>query len=759
METFLVLALAVAAGLNVSDPRDPRSPRPGAVHGRVIDAQTGAAVARVAIVADGVTVAATDDRGEFVAALPARARVELVITAIGYGLARRTIATPPASLDLGTIALNRESAGVAERVTVTAPADHAGPAPRVLTRADLETLSMVLVDDPLRSVHALPGVVANNDLRAEFSLRGAAFEQIGVYVDGVRTGGFVHLLSESGTTDQLSLSVVNQDTIASAALTPGIAPVAAGGQTAGVLEIETREGNRERITVHGATGFLTTSGVVEGPLPSAKGSWLLAGRTTRADYVQQLIDRAARRGNPPDDGSDLQFGDVHAKVVVDLTPRQQLGFSALAGVFTSEEGPAGRAAAAGEPNAVDRARSGNWLRSVSWRFTPGARVFAQVRGFSTGSTYREHNAARVPLNDNFLHAAGVRAETTFEASSRHLAQVGLYAESSRQQIQTTYFTDTADARRPGAFSAGRLELSWYAQDRWSIGRSTATAGVRVESIAGETIVSPRLRVAVPLGAGWLVRAAAGMQAEAPPLPALLGLLGNPDLVASRSVEVDAGVEQSLAGRLTLTLDAYHRHDRDQLFALAEPRLENGRPTALMHPFQNSLDGRARGVEVAVRRDSARRVSGWIGYAFAVTRITDRLDRLTFPSDQDQRHTINAAGAFRVSGTFALSAQWRYGSGTPRPGFFQPATATLELGTERNTIRLPAYQRLDLKARKVYVWGSRTFTLSAEVLNVLNRKNEYNVTSTILSIAETGRYVSGLRQSFGVVPAVGLAIRF
>jgi hypothetical protein len=34
--------------------------------------------------------------------------------------------------------------------------------------------TMVIVDDPLRSVHALPGVAANNDLKAEFSLRGAA---------------------------------------------------------------------------------------------------------------------------------------------------------------------------------------------------------------------------------------------------------------------------------------------------------------------------------------------------------------------------------------------------------------------------------------------------------------------------------------------------------------------------------------------------------------------------------------------------------
>ena len=283
--------------------------------------------------------------------------------------------------------------------------------------------------------------------------------------------------------------------------------------------------------------------------------------------------------------------------------------------------------------------------------------------------------------------------------------------------------------------------------------------MRVDRIASETIASPRLRVALRLGRGWLVRGAAGVQAQAPPLAALFGLLGNPALRASRSTEVDAGFEKAVSARMTFTIDVYRRHDRDQLFALAEPRLENGKVTGVMHPFQNSLDGRAHGIEAAIRRDGASRLSGWIGYAYGVTRFTDRLDNLSFPGDADQRHTLNAFGSFRLSGTLAVSALWRYGSGAPRPGFLQPSGATLDFGSERNAIRLPPYRRLDLKVRKVFVWGRSTFTLSGEVLNVLNRQNEYNVTSTLLSVAETGRYVSGLREGFGVVPAIGLSIRF
>src|SRR4029078_10395246 len=129
---------------------------------------------------------------------------------------------------------------------------------------DTQRRSMWAVDDPLRSVHALPGAAANNDLKAEFSLRGAGFEQVAVHVDGVRTGGVVHLLSDSGTTDQLSLSVVNQDTLASATLTPGVNDARTGGVTAGALALDTREGNRDRLTAHLSTGFIVSSAVLEG---------------------------------------------------------------------------------------------------------------------------------------------------------------------------------------------------------------------------------------------------------------------------------------------------------------------------------------------------------------------------------------------------------------------------------------------------------------------------------------------------------------
>ena len=146
------------------------------IAGRVLDAQTGDPVAGAAIVIDGRTAAAAGADGVFSVPAGSTRRVDVLVTAVGYAFVTRRVDVTAGGADLGDVRLNRESAAVAERVEVRgAQTRDAAPA-RTLTKADLETLSMVIVEDPLRSVHALPGVAANNDLKAEFSLRGAAFD-------------------------------------------------------------------------------------------------------------------------------------------------------------------------------------------------------------------------------------------------------------------------------------------------------------------------------------------------------------------------------------------------------------------------------------------------------------------------------------------------------------------------------------------------------------------------------------------------------
>src|SRR6476619_3785048 len=108
------------------------------IGGRVLDAQTGDPVAGAAIVIDGRTVAAAGPDGVFSAPAGSARRVDVLVTAVGYAFVTRRVDVTAAGADVGDVRLNRESAGVTERVDVrgAAPID-ASPA-RTLTKADLE---------------------------------------------------------------------------------------------------------------------------------------------------------------------------------------------------------------------------------------------------------------------------------------------------------------------------------------------------------------------------------------------------------------------------------------------------------------------------------------------------------------------------------------------------------------------------------------------------------------------------------------------
>src|SRR5262249_53739275 len=151
--------------------------------------------------------------------LPA-GRAELYITSIGYGLVKTTVTVsdgaPPVE-----IALQQDTAVRKDSVTVSSGAfdslDANPAAEKTLSKSEMQALSMVLVGDPLRAAQALPGVISDNDFRAEFAVRGASYERVAVFVDGVLTNGFVHAanLSTGGQTssEKLSLSIINSDNV------------------------------------------------------------------------------------------------------------------------------------------------------------------------------------------------------------------------------------------------------------------------------------------------------------------------------------------------------------------------------------------------------------------------------------------------------------------------------------------------------------------------------------------------------------------
>jgi hypothetical protein len=729
------------------------------LQGRVVDARTSEAIAKVRVIAGGDQSTTTDEKGEFTLESLTVGQLDLYITTVNYGLVKKTITLKDGENRGVVIALNEDAAALTERVTVVAgPYETAQTnvaTEHTLNKRELQSLSSILLGDPIRAAQALPGATTNDDFRSEFAMRGAAFDRIGLYLDGVLTENFVHTV-QGGYADTGSLSVINADTVNSLSLMPGAFPTKYGDRSGGILDIETRDGNRVKPAGRISASLSGLSGVVDGPFANGRGTYLFAGRKSYVGYlVKRINDQEGFTNNPP----ILNFSDVHGKVLFDLSDRSQVGASVIVGAFDFDRNRDRNLLGL---NNVRHGESRNYLFNAHWNYTPNAQVFWQTRFFVIGTNFNNVNRDDTTLFDGERTQYGLRSDLNLSSRRGHKIEAGLYIRSvSVNSFNQSFDFFSGTLRNRGSFDEQGTEQAYYAQDTWTserLGLSLTGAG-RLEhsSTTGETLLSPRASMLWSIDTNWKVRAAAGRYNQFPEFEQMFGRLGNPNLQSESATHYTASLERSFGDRMRLLVEVYDREDEDLFFSLSEPRLLGNIPTFTEFPFQNSLRGHARGIELTLQRRSANKLTGWVSYAYSRTELTDAQTGLTFPSDADQRHTVNVYGSYRLSETWNFSSEWRYGSGQPVPGFFRQVGAGYFLTDVRNTTRLPSYNRLDLRVNKAFLFEKWKLTLNGEVINVTNSNNRRY--AGFDGFGFDGRVFGQLDRVLPILPSAGIVVEF
>ena len=302
----------------------------------------------------------------------------------------------------------------------------------------------------------------------------------------------------------------------------------------------------------------------------------------------------------------------------------------------------------------------------------------------------------------------------------------------------------------------------FAQLRWTAGPLTLVPGVRADhwSLTGESTMSPWLQGDWRLTPSISVRGGAGVYRQFPEFEQVIGSLGQSGARSQRAAQYDLGFEQRLGQSMRWQVTLYDREEHGFFRRpAAETRLVLGRVVrgSTSAPWQPSLDGYARGVELLVQRKSTSGVSGWLSYSFGRSRENDWQTRESYWSDLDQRHTFNLYLFYRITGRTSVSAKLRAGSNVPAPGYYMQVGSEYFVSSVRNAVRLPTYSRVDLRGNRTFNWSRMRLTLFGEIMNVLNRDNvRFNPPGISTS---TGR-VSGLFESMiPIVPSAGILIEF
>jgi hypothetical protein len=224
------------------------------------------------------------------------------------------------------------------------------------------------------------------------------------------------------------------------------------------------------------------------------------------------------------------------------------------------------------------------------------------------------------------------------------------------------------------------------------------------------------------------------------------------------------LEHRFPSSLALRVEAYQKSFDD-----LHPRYENlFNPLEMLPESQadrvevSAAQGRVRGFEVLLRRDSGQRVTWWLGYTLG--RAEDSVDGEWVPRSWDQLHAASGGLNLRLPRQWNINLAGTYHSGWPTTEVTGTVVGwdgdepevELVLGP-RNRERYPAYLRFDVRATKE--WQSRfgDLTLILEVVNLTNRSNVCCVEDFVPVVGDDGsvEVIREERSWIPIVPSVGV----
>jgi hypothetical protein len=737
--------------------------------------------------------ARTDTRGLFVLSGVPQGRWRVRVSAAGFVPKDTTLAVPASGSLEVTVELRPapfalpgiEARGRQE----SRAASTAGPGATRIEAREIDAAPALAEADVLRTVQLLPSVATASDFSSALYVRGGSPDQTLVMLDGTPLFNPYHLGGLFGAIDPDAVSAVD--------VLPGAFPARVGDRLSGVIDIQTRDGGRDRVRGFGGTSLISTRAGVEGPLPGGRGSYLVSGRRTYVD----LFTRAAYASGLIDATLPYAFSDGHLKVTHDVGTLGRVS----AAVYVDEEGlgmPRERPSGEYEvrPGALSddvNFRWGSRVGTLRFRRPLSSNVVAELRGavstFHGDFDVREAREGGEGRPDTLAQLIGARtgmrdvmagADLTWHARD-HQVRGGVQWDAYRF---THDVRETGDEAGPFINSFNRadrpLTLAAYVEDEWQAtpllrmrgGVRVLSAGARGTEIlprfGAQYIVSPSLTLTV--GAGRSAQAVHSLRAEESLGASLMAY----DLAAAVPVETGLSTATDLVGgaewvrgTTSVRVDAFAK----RLANIPLPPVPGDiteAPVIVGGGFVAG-SGDARGIELLARHSRGRAL---YSLAYALNDVEMEVGGFRYTPRFERRHTLDAVAMIpwgrrgEISSRLALASGQPY---TPAAGFgkplrFDPSTgAWVDYGSggavllgEHNGARLPGYFRLDVGFRRSYeprFFGRRTtVTPFLQIVNVLNTPN---VLAGIPDVyGEAGPEISYAPQ-LPILPTFGLEWKF
>lgn len=637
----------------------------------------------------------TNTYGFYSMTLPAQDSVRLNFSFVGYGLEERTVGlrqnrtvnvllTPGKTLTEVTVTSTREADRVSESAQMSqidVPISQIKKIPTLLGEKDV-----------LKVLQLMPGVQKGSEGQTGVYVRGGGPDQNLIILDDAIVYNANHLFG--------FFSVFNGDALKSVELTKGGFPARFGGRLSSVIDLNMKEGNKEKLHGEGGIGLISSRLTLEGPLKrkrdsTARSSFLVSGRRTYLDVLARPFITAATKGESV---AGYYFYDFNAKVNYDFGPKNKLYLSGYFGRdrFYFREKDQNPNSSGGQSEAG--LFWGNSTGTLRWNHLFNEKLFANTslifsdykfQIFSNEESTRsggQTDVYRLRYNSG-IRDFSLKYDLDYYPSPQHSLRFGLLSIYHRftpsaivlrdsQKEQFRQAIDNIDVLESGVYA----EDLWKPTDQWRI-----NAGMRLSHYwhkdAGYVRPEPRISAAYRLRPSLSLKGSYALMNQYVHLLSNTGIGLPTDLWVpttdrvkpQQSQQVAVGIakdfDRSWLGKgVTLTVEGYYKTMANIINYRegASFLLINNPESAEQVRWEDNVTsgkGWSYGAEFLLQKKVGR-FSGWLGYTLSWTQwqfAELNFGKKFFPR-YDRRHDMSVVGIYEISPKITLSGTWVYGTG-------------------------------------------------------------------------------------------------
>lgn len=660
----------------------------------------------------------TDTRGIFLfTGIPADKGFTLIVSYVGYAskkeyfgvtrykMSELKIKLSPLGIDMKTVEVEGEALKKGNAINLSL---------EQVSAKQLEALPKNVETDVLRSLQYFPGVQFSGDASARFYVRGGANNQNLVLLNDAPIYNPYHALGV--------FSAIDPDMINSLEFYKGAYPAEFNGRLSSVLNIVTKDGNKNKFSAKASLSFLSAKALVEGPIPN--GSFIITGRkSTSNEILKKFLNDKSYPVDFWDASFKINYSDPHVM--------KDAKFSFL-GYFSADN------IKYNNPSKQDYKWTNKILGFNYFQLSDSPLFYNISINYSRFMGEVIPNATVVKSSSNILDDVTGKIDLRYIYQSKDELDVGFKVQDiNTKLLMVNFYGFETDLGKKGTDISVYGKYMYLRSDFFNADFGTRISLTRMANDASG-FFEPRARITFNLTPKFSFKGAWGIYKQ--DLTTLSDenqaiSLYEPWIIIplylkpSTSIHYVVGFDTKLIDNFDINIDSYYKISHNVAYL---------NDVKIFGKDKDLISGKSEsyGIEVLTRTNQNNynfSISYTLSWAFNYVNGTKYSPRY------DSRNNLNITFDYDFGPGWKFSLAWVYNSGHPftqTNGYYDKLSSNetflgglifqnflpYMLYGERNIAFLPDYHRLDITLSKQINIASLKLLFDLSIINAYNRKN-------------------------------------